>query len=282
MALRDQERTGPRAPADLGPCGDVPPPVRVPSCCPTCGIVLDAGQLAPRAYVCGCGRHFPLHAGAWIAVLADRGSWEERWADLVPEDVPEWVEPTPYRDTMAAAAAGGVNEAVRCGGARIGGRPVWLAAFDLRCVGGSLGMVAGERLVRSMAHAAVAGVPLVIVTASGGARMQEGVNALMQMARVNAALCSVREARVPYFSVLAHPTYGGTAASLALLADIVIAEPGAAIGFTGPRVIQQATHEWLPEDFQTAEYQQRHGQVDMIVPRTELRQRLARLVDLFL
>jgi acetyl-CoA carboxylase carboxyl transferase subunit beta len=255
--------------------------VKLPSCCPGCGIVLDASRLALEAYVCGCGRHFPMHAEAWIGLLADRSTWRERWALVSPPDVPEWSRPRPYRDQLEEAAGAGLNEAVRVGTGQIGRRPAWLAVFDFRFVGGSLGVVAGERLVRTFEHAVCDRVPVVLVTASGGARMQEGPLALMQMARVNGALSMLHDAGLPFFSVLSHPTYGGTAASLALLADVNIAEPGAAIGFTGPRVIEQATHERLPPDFQTAEFQLRRGQVDMIVARTELRATLAALYDLF-
>ena len=284
MALRNSEDVSGRtmqAATEVAPRGGELSAVRVPDCCPTCGIVLRPRELAADGYVCGCGHHFPMHADAWIALLADDGSWLERWTDLRSEDVPVWMEPTPYRTTVMQATDRGLNESVRCGGCTIGGRPAWLAVFDFRFIGGTLGVVAGERLARSAEHAAQARMPLVVVTASGGARMQEGPNALVQMAKINGALWALRDAAVPYLAVLSYPTYGGTAASLALVADVNIAEPGAAIGFTGPRVIEQATHEALPADFQTAEYQLRHGQIDMIVARYELRRRLAELIDLF-
>jgi acetyl-CoA carboxylase carboxyl transferase subunit beta len=159
-------------------------------------------------------------------------------------------------------------------------RPIWLAAFDFRFVGGTLSIVAGERLARGMEAATASGIPYVLVSASGGARMQEGVLALMQMAKVNAAVGRLHAAGVPFISILTDPTFGGTAASLALIADINIAEPDAAIGFTGPRVIKQATYENLPPGFQSAEFQLAHGQVDMVLPRTDLRRVLAHLLEM--
>jgi acetyl-CoA carboxylase carboxyl transferase beta subunit len=170
---------------------------------------------------------------------------------------------------------------VRTGTAELDGHPVWLAVFDFRFVGGTLSIVAGERLARGLEAAAASGVPYVLVTASGGARMQEGVLALMQLAKVNGAVGRLHASRTPYFSVLTDPTFGGVSASLALMADVNLAEPGAAIGFTGARVIKQATYADLPKGFQSAEFQLAHGQVDMVVPRTEIRRRLSHLLELY-
>jgi acetyl-CoA carboxylase carboxyl transferase beta subunit len=192
-----------------------------------------------------------------------------------------WKVPKPYESVIEQAREEGLNEAVRTGTCSLGDRAIWLAAFDFRFVGGTLSIVAGERLARGMEQATASGIPYVLVTASGGARMQEGVLALMQMAKVNAAVGRMHAAGVPYFSILTDPTFGGTAASLALLADVNIAEPGAAIGFTGPRVIKQATYENLPEGFQSADFQLAHGQVDMVVPRVDLRRKLAHLLELY-
>jgi acetyl-CoA carboxylase carboxyl transferase subunit beta len=192
-----------------------------------------------------------------------------------------WKVPKPYQAEIDRLMDEGLNEAVRTGTCTLNGRPIWLAAFDFRFVGGTLSIVAGERLARGMEAAAGSGIPYLLVSASGGARMQEGVLALMQMAKVNAALGRLHAAGVPYFSVLTDPTFGGTAASLSLLADINIAEPNAAIGFTGARVIKQATYENLPEGFQTAEFQLAHGQVDLVLPRTALRPLLAHLLEMY-
>lgn len=257
-----------------------PAPIALPACCPGCGLVLDRAELRRRLCVCRCGRHFPMAADEWVGFLADPGTWRERWADLRPVDILEWSRPRPYRATLDEAAARGLNEAVRCGVCALHGREVALGVFDFGFVGGTLGMVSGERLARLAELAVADRLPMVVVAASGGARMQEGVCALLQMAKVNAAISELHAAGLPYLTVLSHPTYGGTAASLALIGDVNIAEPGAAIGFTGPRVIELATHQRLPAVFQTAEFQLDHGQVDMIVPRPELRATLAALRDL--
>lgn len=257
------------------------PSIDLPTNCPGCGVGLDQDELRKKAYVCDCGHHFRLGAGAWIELIADGGSWQERWGDVRPHDLLNWKVPKPYQATIEQAREEGLNEAVRTGTCTLAGDPIWLATFDFRFVGGTLSIVAGERLARGIEQAVVSQVPYVLITASGGARMQEGVLALMQMAKVNAAVGRLHAARVPFFSVLTDPTFGGTAASLALLADINIAEPGAAIGFTGPRVIKQATYADLPPGFQSAEFQLARGQVDMVVPRMELRRLLARLLDLY-
>ena len=256
------------------------PAIALPPCCAGCGVILQTPSLARQAYVCDCGRHFPMSADAWIALVADAGSWREAWVDLRPRDVLGWTEPVPYERLLAEARARSINEAVRTGTCTLGGRPIWLAVFDFRFMGGTLASVPGERLARMVETARRQSLPVAVVTASGGARMQEGVYALVQMAKVNAVLAAFADARLPYFSVLSHPTYGGTAASLALIADVTIAEPGAAIGFSGPRLIRQTTHDELPAGFQTAEFMLAHGQVDMVVPRTELRATLALLHDL--
>ena len=257
------------------------PPVALPTNCPGCGVAIDAAVLRAHNYVCDCGHHFRMHAEAWIALLADPGSWDERWADIRPHDLLEWRIPKPYQQTIDQAVEEGLNESVRTGVCTVSGRPAWLAVFDFRFVGGTLSIVAGERLARGLEQAASARLPYVLVSASGGARMQEGVLALMQMAKVNGAVGRLHNSGAAFLSILTDPTFGGTAASLALLADVNIAEPGAAIGFTGPRVIKQATYADLPAGFQSAEFQVAHGQVDMVVPRTELRPRLAHLLELF-
>jgi len=257
------------------------PPVALPTNCPGCGVGLDPQPLRAHNYVCDCGHHFRMHADAWIALVSDAGSWEERWADVRPHDLLEWRTPKPYQETIQQLTEEGFNEAVRMGSCTVAGHPVWLAVFDFRFVGGTLSIVAGERLARGLEQAASSRLPFVLVAASGGARMQEGVLALMQMAKVNGAVGLLHHSGSAFFSILTDPTFGGTAASLALLADINIAEPGAAIGFTGPRVIKQATYADLPAGFQSAEFQLAHGQVDMVVPRTELRPRLAHLLELY-
>ncbi|HVB76500.1 MAG TPA: acetyl-CoA carboxylase carboxyltransferase subunit beta [Candidatus Nitrosotalea sp.] len=249
--------------------------------CPACGVTLVVDDLRLRAWVCTCGHHFRIQPQSWIELLCDAQSWAERGADLQPHDLLEWKLPKPYRETLAQAAGQGLNEALRSGTALIGGRRVVLGIFDFRFVGGTLSIVAGERLARGLEYAAGAQLPFIVITASGGARMQEGVLALMQMAKVNAAIGRLHRSGAPYISILTDPTFGGTSASLALVADINIAEPGASIGFTGARVIRQATYADLPQGFQSAEFQLAHGQVDMVVPRYELRPRLEQLLGMF-
>jgi acetyl-CoA carboxylase carboxyl transferase beta subunit len=268
--------------ADVRIAGGKLPPISLPTNCPGCGVGLDLEELRRHTYVCvACGHHFRMGADAWIALIADRGSWKERYGDVRSHDLLNWKVPKPYQATLDQLRDEGLNEAVRTGTCTLGGRGIWLATFDFRFVGGTLSIVAGERLARGMEQAAAAGLPYVLVAASGGARMQEGVLALMQMAKVNAAVGRMDVAKVPFFSVLTYPTFGGTAASLALLGDINIAEPGAAIGFTGPRVIKQATYADLPPGFQSADFQLARGQVDMVVPRPELRRLLAHLLEIY-
>jgi acetyl-CoA carboxylase carboxyl transferase beta subunit len=258
------------------------PEILLPTNCPGCGIGLESEALRSHNYVCvNCGHHFRLGADVWIPLVADQGSWLERWTDVRSHDLLNWTVPKRYQETVETLLEEGLNEAVRTGTCTLAGHPIWLAAFDFGFVGGTLSIVAGERLARGMEQAASSGVPYVLISASGGARMQEGVLALMQLAKVNAAVGRLHSAGVPYFSVLTDPTFGGTAASLALVADINIAEPGAAIGFTGPRVIKQATYADLPAGFQSAEFQLTHGQVDMVLPRTELRPLLAHLLGMY-
>jgi acetyl-CoA carboxylase carboxyl transferase beta subunit len=258
------------------------PEILLPTNCPGCGIALEADELRAHNYVCTqCGHHFRLGADVWISLLADAGSWQERWSDVRSHDLLNWTVPKPYQETVERLLEDGLNEAVRTGTCTLDGKPIWLACFDFGFVGGTLSIVAGERLARGMEQAALSGTPYILVSASGGARMQEGVLALMQLAKVNAAVGRLYTAGVPFFSVLTDPTFGGTAASLALLGDINIAEPGASIGFTGPRVIKQATYADLPPGFQSAEFQLAHGQVDMVRSRTELRPLLAHLLEMY-
>ena len=267
---------------ELAIAGGPLPEILLPTNCPGCGAALQPVELRAHNYVCtNCGHHFRVAAEVWIPLIADEGSWQERWADVRSHDLLNWKVPKPYQEVVEQLLEEGLNEAVRTGTCTLAGHAIWLAAFDFGFVGGTLSIVAGERLARSMEQAAANGVPYVLVSASGGARMQEGVLALMQLAKVNAAVGRLHSAGVPFISILTDPTFGGTAASLALLGDINIAEPGAAIGFTGPRVIKQATYADLPPGFQSAEFQLAHGQVDMVLSRTELRPMLAHLLEMY-
>ncbi|MEU4665611.1 acetyl-CoA carboxylase, carboxyltransferase subunit beta, partial [Micromonospora chalcea] len=248
--------------------------------CDGCASLLYRKRLRRNLDVCPeCGSHARLDAPDRVAQLADPDSFTPLPDRAVRVDPIEFVDALPYPHRLGAArAATGLDEAVLCGTARVGGHPVALAVMDFRFLGGSLGCAVGELITRTAERALADDVPLVLVTASGGARMQEGALSLMQMATVSQALAGMREAGLLTVSVVTDPTYGGVAASFATNTDLVLAESGARLGFAGPRVIRQVTGATLPEGFQTAEYLLRHGQVDMVVPRHALRGRLAALL----
>src|SRR3954452_15781383 len=225
-----------------------------------------------------CGHHFPVTARERIVQLADEGSWAELARELRSVNPLEFVDTRPYPERLVSAErATGLHEAILVGQAQIGEMPIALAVMDFTFLGGSMGSVVGEKFYRAAELAVDRRMPLVSVAASGGARMQEGVLALMQMAKTVAAVDELREAGRPYVSVLAHPTTGGVAASFAALGDVVLAEPGALLSFSGPRVVRQTTREEVPDDFGLAESNFRHGHIDLIVPRPELRDMVARL-----
>jgi acetyl-CoA carboxylase carboxyl transferase beta subunit len=228
-----------------------------------------------------CGHHFPVTARERIVQLADEGSWSEIARELGSVDPLAFVDTKPYPERLEAAERStGLRDAMLAGQAEIGEMPISLAVMDFTFLGGSMGAVVGEKFYRAAELAVDRRMPLVSVAASGGARMQEGVLALMQMAKTVAAVDEVREAALPFVSVLAHPTTGGVAASFAALGDVVIAEPGALLSFSGPRVVKQTTREDVPDDFGLSESNYRHGHVDLIVPRAELRETVARVVAL--
>ena len=231
-----------------------------------------AGRVCPR-----CGYPFHIPARERIALLVDEGSFEERDAGLTSRDPLEFKDTKRYADRVKAARrATGLDEAVLTGTARIGGHPVVLGVFEFAFLGGSMASVVGEKLTRAIELAVQKRVPLLIVSASGGARMQEGILSLMQMAKTAAALHRLAEERVPYISLLTDPTTGGVTASFAMLGDVILAEPLALIGFAGPRVIAETIRQPLPEGFQRAEFLLEHGMLDMVVDRRELKKTLAR------
>ena len=225
-----------------------------------------------------CGHHLRLAAEARVRLLVDPGTFAERDGGLGAAD-PLAFAGYPAR-LAAARRQAGRREAILTGTARIGGHRVALAVFDFAFLGGSMGTGVGERLTRLIEHARAARVPLVVCTASGGARLQEGIFSLMQMAKVTAALTRLRQARVPCITVLTDPTTGGVAASIGLLGDVNLAEPGALIGFAGPRVIEQTLRQKPPPGFQRAESLLERGMLDRIVPRQALRATLAALLEL--
>ena len=262
------------------------PPTSPPSggegrACPECGTHFRAEELARNSRVCtSCDYHFPFSARARLDHLADDATWNELWPELRPADPLRFVDLEPYPDRVERAERAGLREAIVVASMRIGGIGCLGAVMDFGYLGGSMGAVVGEKLVRAADRAAERALPLIVVTASGGARMQEGVLALMQMAKTVVAVEELRVARVPLIVVLAHPTTGGVWASFASIGDVTYAEPGALIAFSGPRVIEQTTREKLPDNFGRAEAQLVNGQVDDVVDRRELPERLARLLGI--
>ena len=251
--------------------------------CPGCGEILYKDALAATAQVCGaCGHHFPIGAMERLLLLIDEGTLVLHDEGLSPLDPLGFVDQKPYAERLAATRKKvGVRDAYIAGSACLDGIPLQIGTFNFRFMGGSMGSVVGEAITRQFERAAALRQPAIVISASGGARMQEGVLSLMQMAKTCAALVKLRdEAGVPYISVLTHPTTGGVAASFAMLGDVILAEPGALIGFAGPRVIEQTIGTTLPPGFQTSEYLLEHGMVDRIVHRGELRAALARVLHL--
>jgi len=258
------------------------PPMRTRNTCPTCASHYREDEMVQNLRVCtNCGYHFPVTARERMVQLGYGGTFSELAANLESTDPLEFVDSRPYPERLQAAVGStGLRDAIVVGAAEIGGTPVALAVMDFAFLGGSMGSVVGEKFARAADLALDRRLPLVAVAASGGARMQEGVLALMQMAKTVAAIDELQEAGRPFISVLAHPTTGGVAASFAALGDVIIAEPGALVSFSGPRVVKQTTRERLPDDFGLAESNFRHGHIDLIVPRPELRDMVARVAAL--
>jgi acetyl-CoA carboxylase carboxyl transferase subunit beta len=250
--------------------------------CDQCAEILETSRVEANARVCPkCGHHFVMPTAERIRLLTDEGTFVEEDAAVEPEDRLGFRDSKRYADRLRSAAKqAGVLDAFREGAARIEGEEVAIGFFAFEFMGGSMGSVVGEKIARLFERAVAGGVPAIICSASGGARMQEGILSLMQMAKTTAALARLREAGLPYLSVLLHPTTGGVAASFAMLGDVILAEPKALIGFAGPRVIEQTIRQKLPAGFQRAEFLLAHGMVDAIVERRELKHRLAQLVRL--
>lgn len=250
--------------------------------CPECGQVVYRKDLLANASVCSnCGYHHRIFSTERIAVIADEGSFEALDEGLTPTDPLGFKDRRAYADRLRETQAGtGLRDGVITGLCRVNDIPMALAVMDFRFMGGSMGSVVGEKITRLIEIATAKRLPLLIVCASGGARMQEGMLSLMQMAKISGALERHREAGVLYMPLLTHPTTGGVTASFAMLGDLILAEPKALIGFAGRRVIEQTLREKLPDNFQTAEYLQDHGFVDTIVPRTQLKSTLTSLLKL--
>ncbi|MCT0217873.1 acetyl-CoA carboxylase, carboxyltransferase subunit beta [Synechococcus sp. CS-1329] len=250
--------------------------------CPECGLVVYRKDLIANASVCsGCSYHHRIDSDTRIRVIADEGSFSAIDTELAPTDPLAFKDRRSYADRLRdTQQATGLRDAVVTGHCRLEGLPLSLGVMDFRFMGGSMGSVVGEKLTRLIEQATERRQPLLIVCASGGARMQEGMLSLMQMAKISGALQRHRRQELLYMPLLTHPTTGGVTASFAMLGDLILAEPKALIGFAGRRVIEQTLREKLPEGFQTAEYLQEHGFVDLIVPRTRLRGTLASLLRL--
>ncbi|HYY55301.1 MAG TPA: acetyl-CoA carboxylase, carboxyltransferase subunit beta [Candidatus Dormibacteraeota bacterium] len=250
--------------------------------CPTCGEMLFNKQLERNLSVCSkCGHHFRIGARDRIEQLLDKRSFEEHDAEVVASDPLGFADSKPYTERLAQAQAKtGLRDAAVWGTGRLDDRPVVLAALDFGFMGGSMGSVVGEKLARAAEHALAERLPLIVVSASGGARMQEGILSLMQMAKVNAALARLADAGIPYISIVTDPTTGGVAASFAAVGDIILAEPNALIGFSGARVTSETIGEKMPKGFQRAEFLLEHGFVDQVVPRAELRARLSTFLSI--
>lgn len=245
--------------------------------CTGCNDVIHDIELSKNLRVCPkCGHHFLFLAPDRIARVVDPDSFEESDADLVTLDVLNFEGYAEKIDSYREKTQ--MNDAILTGRARIGGFPVGLGVMDFRFLGASMGSVVGEKIARVIERATAEQAAVIIFSASGGARMHEGILSLMQMAKTSAALARHAEAKLPYISVLTHPTTGGVTASFATLGDVILAEPKCMIGFAGPRVVKETTHQDLPPGFQTAEFMLEHGLVDRIVERKEMREVLTQLL----
>ncbi|OLP18995.1 acetyl-CoA carboxylase subunit beta [Leptolyngbya sp. 'hensonii'] len=250
--------------------------------CTACGVLTYTKDLRANQMVClECGDHSRVFSEERIQQLIDPETWQALDADLMPTDPLKFRDRKSYSDRLRETQEKtGLKDAVQTGLGQLDGLTVALGVMDFQFMGGSMGSVVGEKLTRLIERATDESVPVIIVCASGGARMQEGMLSLMQMAKISGALERHREARLLYIPILTHPTTGGVTASFAMLGDIILAEPKATIGFAGRRVVEQTLREKLPDNFQTAEYLLQHGFVDAIVPRTQLKKTLAQLIRL--
>jgi acetyl-CoA carboxylase carboxyl transferase subunit beta len=249
--------------------------------CDGCEAHLFKGELDDNHQVCKhCGHHFRIGARERLALLFDEGKYEELDAEVTSIDPLEFVDSKPYSTRIAQAQdSTGLPEAVINGRGTVGDHPVLCSAMDMSFIGGSMGSAVGEKVTRVIERAMREHSAVVIFSASGGARMQEGTLSLMQMAKISAALAALDEARLPFISVLTDPTTGGVTASFAMLGDVIIAEPKALIGFAGPRVIEQTIRQKLPKDFQRSEFLLDHGMIDDIVDRREIRNQVIKLLN---
>ncbi len=251
--------------------------------CNHCREIIYRKEVERNNKVCPkCDYHFPISVTERISLLVDLGSFKEWDAELEPLDPLEFHDTRSYRERLKTQQEKtGRKDAIVIGEGMINGKRVALCVFDFGFMGGSMGSVVGEKICRAVDRALASRLPVIMVTTSGGARMQEGILSLMQMAKTAAAIAKLGEAKLPFISVLADPTFGGVTASVAMLGDVIIAEPKALIGFAGPRVIEQTIKQQLPDQFQRAEFLLEHGMIDMIVERKQLKETLSTLVTHF-
>ena len=250
--------------------------------CDSCKEIIYKKEIDKNLKICPkCNYHFRIGARERIKLLVDEGSFVESDSGLASSDPLHFKDKMPYKDRLAEnSKKSGLEEAAISGEAMVEGRPVIMVIMDFSFMGGSMGSVVGEKVMRAAEAALEKKIPLVTVASSGGARMQEGIFSLMQMARVSAAIAKLHEGGNLYISILADPTFGGVTASFAMLGDIIIAEPRSLIGFAGPRVIEQTIKQQLPEDFQRAEFLLDHGMIDMVVDRKEMKKTIGQIVGL--
>ncbi len=269
------ESTAPEAPAKK---------VKIPEGlwvkCDNCKEIIYRKEVEKNFKVCPkCDYHFRITASERLPYLVDEGSFVEVEDGLSPKDFLGFKD---YKDKLKSSRKKtGLKDAIISGEAKIGGKQVSLVIMDFNFMGGSMGSVVGEKITRAVERAIEKQVPFVSVSSSGGARMQEGILSLMQMAKTAAAIARLGEAGLPFISVLTDPTFGGVTASFAMLGDLIVAEPKSLIGFAGPRVIEQTIKQQLPAGFQRAEFLQEHGMLDMIVPRKEMRNTIGKILDFF-
>src|SRR5438874_11125503 len=249
--------------------------------CESCRQIIWKKDLEENLNVCPkCGKHFRIDARTRLANLFDNGEYETFSDNLSSTDPLKFVDLKPYSDRLKRAQEEtGLTDAVINGRGKLNGRPIIISAMEYSFIGGSMGSVVGEVITRAVEEALEKNKPIIIISASGGARMMEGVLSLMQLAKISAALARLDEARVPYISVLTDPTTGGVTASFAMLGDLNIAEPGALIGFAGPRVIEQTIRQKLPPGFQRSEFLLEHGMLDAVVHRKEMKTYISRAID---
>lgn len=247
--------------------------------CPSCGTIQYSKELEMNLKVCSvCGYHYKLSAMERIMMMTDEGSFDEFDQEMISEDPLQFPD---YPSKLAKAQSStGLRDAIVTGSATIGGFPVAIGAMSFDFMGGSLGSVVGEKIANVIEYAIEQNVPVILFSTSGGARMQESILSLMQMAKTSAAVAKLNELGGLYISVITDPTFGGVSASFAMLGDIIIAEPATSFGFTGRRVIEQTIRQKLPENFQTAEFNLAHGQLDKVVHRKEMRNTIARILDI--